>query len=312
MMYLNYLVAFLWILSVIVLLWFGNRFIFRLLDKSVSWLKYTARRFFLQLMLSCIYSLACINLSYYLFKITSTVTPPDLAQILVLNIYGLLFIIPVLSVNFGIYFMMQWKKEHIKSDQLKQENLNSQLEALRMHIDPHFLFNNLNVLSTLIEENSRDAQFFLERFADVYRYVLQYKKEELVALNTEITFIRSYVFLLKKRFEEQCIIDIDIPGDLPDTMCIPPLSLQMLVENAIKHNKISLKSPLMIGIFIEHGTTLVVRNNYQPKPNSESKLANTGLENISKRYKYLSDSAITVVRDENSFVVKLPLLELED
>lgn len=311
-MYQNYIVAFLWILTVIVLLWFGNRFIFRFLDRRISWFKYAAKRFFLQLILSCIYSLACINLSYYLFKITSTVTPPDLAQILVLNIYGLLFIIPVLSVNFGIYFMMQWKKEHLQSDQLKQESLNSQLEALRMHIDPHFLFNNLNVLSALIEKNSRDAQLFLERFADVYRYVLQYKREELVPLNTEIAFIKSYVFLLKKRFEEKCVVEIAIPDDLPDTLCIPPLSLQMLVENAIKHNKIAEQSPLVIRVFIEDGKTLVVQNNYQPKQQAESTLANTGLENIRKRYRYLSDHTISVMQDEHLFIVKLPLLELED
>jgi LytS/YehU family sensor histidine kinase len=311
-MYLNYIVALLWILTVIVLLWFGNKFIFRFLDKRVSWLKYTAKRFFLQLMLSCIYSLICINLTYYLFKITSTVTSPDLAQILVLNIYGLLFIIPILSVNFGIYFMMQWKKANMQSDQLKQENLNSQLEALRMHIDPHFLFNNLNVLSALIEKNSRDAQLFLERFADVYRYVLQYKKEELVALNTELAFISSYVFLLKKRFEEQCIIDIAIPDDLPDSICIPPLSLQMLVENAIKHNKASEEHPLFIHIYLEDRETLVVENNYQPKQQAEHELMHTGLENISKRYRYLSDRSISVLQTQELFKVKLPLLELED
>lgn len=311
-MYQNYIVAFLWIITVIICLWFGNRVIFKLLDKRISWLKYTAKRFFLQLLLSCIYSLICINLSYYLFKVTSTVTSPDLDQMLVLNIYGLLFIIPVLSVNFGVYFMMQWKKAHIQSDQLKEENLNSQLEALRMHIDPHFLFNNLNVLSALIEKNARDAQVFLERFTDVYRYVLQYKKEELVALNTEIDFIKSYVFLLKKRFEDQCIIDIAIPENLSDHICIPPLSLQMLIENAIKHNKIAEHSPLVIRIFIEADKMLVVQNNYQPKQLAASDLANTGLENISKRYRYLSDQTIIVIQDGNSFVVKLPLLEMED
>ena len=311
-MYLNYIVAFLWILTVIVLLWFGNRFIFKFLDKRLSWLKDTAKRFFLQLVLSCIYSLICINLTYYLFKITSTVTSPDLAQILVLNIYGLLFIIPVLSVNFGIYFMMQWKKANMQSELLKQENLNSQLEALRMHIDPHFLFNNLNVLSALIEKNSKDAQIFLERFADVYRYVLQYKKEELVALNTELAFISSYVFLLKKRFEEQCIINIDIPDQLSDKVCIPPLSLQMLVENAIKHNKVSEQQPLFIDIYMEDQDTLVVKNNYQPKQQAEEGLMHTGLENISKRYRYLSDRSISILQTAELFTVKLPLLELED
>ncbi len=312
MMYLNYIVAFLWILTVISLLWFGNRFIFRFLDGRVSWFGYTAKRFFLQMLLSCIYSLICINLTFYLFRITSTETSPDLAQILVLNIYGLLFIIPVLSVNFGIYFMMQWKKANIQSDQLKQESLNSQLEALRMHIDPHFLFNNLNVLAALIEKKPKDAQLFLERFADVYRYVLQYKKEELVPLHIELAFISSYVFLLKKRFEQQCIIEITIPDGLPDQICIPPLSLQMLIENVIKHNKASEQQPLFIRVYMEDGNTLVVENNYQPKQQPEDNLTQSGLENIRKRYRYLSDRRLSISQTGDLFRVKLPLLELED
>lgn len=307
-----YLVAIVWITTVITLLWIGNRSIFKFLDGKISWLKQTSKRFFLQLLLSIAYSLFCINLTYYLFKITASETAPDVEQLLVLNIYGLLFIIPVLSLNFGAYFITQWKKEYIQSNHLKEESLNSRLEVLRMHIDPHFLFNNLNVLSALIEQKPATAQQFLDKFVDVYRYVLQYKKEQLVNIHTELTFIDSYVFLLKRRFEEQCKIDIAIDPNLPKNRAIPPLALQMLVENAVKHNKLSAKLPLTIQIFTSGNDWIVVRNNYQPKEQSGILLTQTGLDNIKKRYQYLSDQEVQVKQDEQYFTVSLPLLEMEE
>ncbi|RYD95449.1 MAG: histidine kinase [Sphingobacteriales bacterium] len=315
-LYLNewsvYAVAAMWIITVIVLLWLGNRYFFRLLDKRVPWLKHTTKRFFLQLPISLIYSLCCINITYYLFKINTSAVPPDTEQMLVLNIYGLLFIIPVLSLNFGVYFMVQWKNAHVQADQLKEENLNSRLEALKMHLDPHFLFNNLNVLSELIAQKPAVAQQFLDKFVDVYRYVLQYKKEELVPLETELDFIGSYVFLLKKRFEEQCVVDININSSLLANHAIPPLALQMLVENAFKHNKLSAEQPLIITIFNEENSYITVRNNYMPKEVFGNAIGSTGLDNIIKRYKYLSDSEVKIAQDEEYFEVSLPLLEIEE
>ncbi|WP_245681295.1 sensor histidine kinase [Arcticibacter eurypsychrophilus] len=305
-----YVVALLWILTVIVLLWFGNKLIFHVLDERLTWSKQTTRRFFLQLFMSSVYSLLCINGTYYFFKTHTTAVAPDLAQIFVLNVYGLLFIIPVLSISFGIYFMTQWKKAHLQSDKLKEENLRTQLESLKMQLDPHFLFNNLNILSSLIEQDPKEAQNFLDEFSNVYRYVLQFKKEELIPLNTEVEFIKAYVYLLKRRFGEQLKIEISIPDQVPDHICIPPLSLQLLIENAIKHNKISLQNPLFIKVFIETNKYLKVQNTYNPKPEQNPGLAKTGLDNIRKRYQYLSDTAIEVLQDESYFTVRLPLLEM--
>lgn len=307
---LFYVVALLWIISVIILLWFGNKFIFQVLDERVPWAKHASKRFFLQFFLSSVYSLLCINGTYYSFKVQITQTPPDLTQIFVLNVYGLLFIIPVLSINFGIYFMNQWKKAHLQSDKLREENLRTQVESLKMQLDPHFLFNNLNILSSLIEQHPKTAQEFLDKFADVYRYVLQHKMEELVPVNTEIEFIKAYGYLLKKRFGDQLVIDISVDENLSDNICIPPLSLQLLVENAIKHNKILKKDPLFISVFIEDNKSLTVRNTFQPKKESDEVMAKSGLDNIRKRYQLLTDENIDVSNDNNSFTVRLPLLEM--
>ncbi|WP_207534165.1 sensor histidine kinase [Desertivirga arenae] len=306
---LYYLVAFLWIITVLTLLWIGNNYLFNLLDRWLPWAGPTTKRFFTQLLLSCVYSLGCINSTYYLFKVQSS-ERPAVEQMLVLNVYGLLFIIPVLSINFALYFMNKWKKAHLQSDLLREENLRTQLESLKMQLDPHFLFNNLNVLSSLIELNPQVAQDFLDRFADVYRYVLRYKSEELVPLNVEVEFIHSYIFLLKKRFGEQLIFEISIPNNLSDGVCIPPLTLQLLVENVIKHNKISVYNPLFVGIYMLGDNRLLVQNTFQPKATVETGMIKTGLENIRKRYAYLSDMQVEVGEDSAHFKVSLPLLEM--
>ncbi|WP_242689066.1 sensor histidine kinase [Pedobacter sp. SYSU D00535] len=305
-----YLAAFLWIVSVIILLWYGNRTIFELLDSRFPWSKHTSKRFLLQLFCSSVFSLFCINSTYYLFRGLLTEGLPTPGQLVVLNVYGLLFIIPVLSIIFGIFFMNQWKKAHLLSDRLREENLRTQLESLRMQLDPHFLFNNLNVLSSLIDSDRKTAQEFLDKFAEVYRYVLQYKKEELVPLNTEIDFIESYVFLLKKRFESQLRVEIAVSPGLSDRICIPPLSLQLLIENAIKHNAISSEKPLLIRVFLEEDKWLIVENSLQLKNSEGSFASGTGLDSIRKRYEYLSESPIEVSQDERRFVVRLPLLEM--
>jgi len=307
-----YVVAIAWIITVLLLLWFGNKYIYLLLDRNISWMAHTTRRFFIQLVVSTLYSLCCINLTYYLFKITTNSTPPDLTQIMVLNVYGLLFTIPVLSINFGIYFMMQWKKAQVQANQLKEDNLQAQLNSLRMQLDPHFLFNNLNVLASLIDKDRNEAQDFLDKFADVYRYVLQYKKEELVPLHTELDFIKAYCHLLKKRFGEA--LKIEMP-DVPATaamLCIPPLSLQMLMENAVKHNIISRDQPLRIRVYLQGTQWISVENTYQPLPKEQTIKSETGLENIRKRYQHLSALEINVSCDHHFFKVDLPLLEIDE
>ncbi|TWI86359.1 sensor histidine kinase [Chitinophaga japonensis] len=307
-----YIVAMAWIITVILLLWFGNKYIYFLLDRSIPWMKHTTRRFFIQLVVSALYSLCCINLTYYLFKITTNSTPPDLTQVMVLNVYGLLFTIPLLSVNFGIYFMMQWKKAQVQANQLKEDSLQAQLSSLRMQLDPHFLFNNLNVLASLIDKDRDEAQNFLDKFADVYRYVLQHKKEELVPLHTELEFIKAYCHLLKKRFGEGLVIDI--PG-VPDTAracCIPPLSLQMLMENAVKHNTISRDQPLRIRVYLQGKQWITVENAYQPLQKGAVVRSESGLENIRKRYQHLSALQVNVSCDRHFFKVDLPLLEIDE
>jgi hypothetical protein len=307
-----YVVVLLWILFVITLLWFGNRYLYKLLDQSVPWLQHPSKRFFLQLTSSTLFSLACINLTYYLFKRWVNEDPPDHAQMLVLNIYGLLFIIPVLSINFGVYFMMLWKKAEVKSTLLNERHLRSQLDALRLQVDPHFLFNSLNVLAGLIEKDSKGAQYFLEKFAEVYRYILQYQKEDLVPLQIELSFVRAYVHLLERRFGQALHIHIAVPEDENQQLAIPPMALQMLIENAVKHNVIAKETPLLVDVRLTKGNTLTVINNYQPLSLEKQDRSGTGMDNICKRYMHLSDDIPVFQREGAHYKVVLPLFEMEE
>ena len=307
----GYAAAFLWIAAVLGLLIWGNLWIHQKLDQKFPWATIPLRRLLIQFLVSGIYSLACINLCYYFLKTLFIGFPPDGEQMLVLNIYGLLFFIPVMSINFGIYFMQRWKKAVLKTEKLQAENLKSRLESLKTHIDPHFLFNNLNVLSSLIDKDTSDAHRFLDKFADVYRYVLQHRDEELVELDTELAFIASYIYLFQQRLNRQLKITIDYKP-LGKAYFLPPLSVQMLVENAIKHNIATASTPLKIDIYLEGETHVVVQNSFQPKAPEVSSLPKTGLDNIQKRFAYFSHEKVQIIQTDKFFTVKLPLLELDE
>lgn len=306
----DFAAAILWIEAVLVFLVLGNLFIHQKLEKLQPWDHIPLRRFLSQFILSGIYSLACINICYYSLKTLLIGRPPSSDQFLVLNIYGLLFFIPIISLVFGLYFMQRWKAAVRKSEQLQAENLKTRLETLKGHIDPHFLFNNLNVLSSLIDMENEEAQRFLDKFAEVYRYVLQHREEELVELEVEVAFISSYMYLFQKRLDRQLKIAVHYSGG-NKALYIPTLSLQMLVENAIKHNIASALRPLKIEINCEQDQYITVRNTYQPKVKAPSELPQSGLDNIRKRLAYFTEKQVILIQNEDFFEVKIPLIEME-
>jgi len=236
--------------------------------------------------------------------------PPDSYQMVLLNIYGVLFLMPVFSIFFGIYFMIKWKNVTIEKNALEKENMLSELKALKSHIDPHFLFNNLNILSSLIEPKNDSALEFLDNFAEVYRYLLKNKDTEAVSLNTELEFMEAYLHILEMRFENQLIIESKVDARLKNRM-IPPMALQTLVENTVKHNKLSVKSPLKVEIYNEGTSYLVVKNNIQRKKIKPGNPGETGLHNLNKRFSYVTENKMEVIDNGKDFIVKLPLLSFE-
>jgi sensor histidine kinase YesM len=207
----------------------------------------------------------------------------------------------------SVYFFQAWKENVQKTESLARENIQSQLDALKNQLDPHFLFNSLNTLASLIDDNNTDAQKYLEQLSDVYRYVLENREKNTVSLEEEIEFLDAYIYLNKTRYRENLLVEKEIPEQMYQQQ-IAPLSLQMLVENAIKHNVVSREKPLTIRILPEQNNYLTVENNIQEKKTFE-KSTKVGLQNIINRYDLLTDRKVEILKNELSFKVKIPLLK---
>ncbi len=195
------------------------------------------------------------------------------------------------------------QESRIENEQLKQQNLENELAALKNQVDPHFLFNSLNSLSSLIRENEKATQF-VNKLSYMYRYILQSGETNLVTVKDELKFLRSYIFLMETRYRDRIEIEVDVADDFLDRM-VPPLALQSLVENSVKHNEISSTNPLTVKVY-SNGESLFVENPIR----SRSTLAEgmgTGLYNLKKRYSLLLKNEVIVTNDNETFKVELPL-----
>ena len=180
---------------------------------------------------------------------------------------------------------------------------------MRNQVNPHFLFNNLSVLTALIPLDTNASVEFVGQFSKVYRYVLKSHEKDLMELGTELDFIDSYLYLLKKRFGESLKISVQADEEVRQHYIVP-MALQMLVENAVKHNIVSKNKPLQINIFTEDDQLLIVQNNLQRKDVNELESTNLGLSNISQRYDFLTHESIIIQENEAYFTVKLPIIKL--
>ena len=209
-------------------------------------------------------------------------------------------------LNAVLFYIDQYKNKQLEAEELKRISSQAQLEAIKNQVNPHFLFNNLNVLSALIIQESPDANKFIEEFSKVYRYVLESGHQELISLQSELGYINPYIFLLQKRFPESIFINVNIPEKF---LCydIVPVALQMLVENAIKHNIASRQKPLQINLSVNNNM-LVVTNNLQARPAADFS-THIGLENISKRYEIVTGKKIEIEKTSEYFMVSLPLIQ---
>ena len=204
-----------------------------------------------------------------------------------------------------IYYYNKYQKNKVHESQIVAKNQTAKFESLKNQLDPHFLFNSLNVLTSLIGENPNQAEKFTTKLSKVYRYVLEQKDKDLISLVEELKFAKSYMELLQMRFEEA--IEFVIPDTVSDEdLKIVPLSLQLLLENAVKHNVITSNQPLRINIYEDHGY-LVIENNINPKE-SLGKSTKVGLKNIQQRYELISSNKMTIDNNGNLFKVRLPLL----
>jgi len=276
------------------------------LEQHVPWLKKPNQRFFLSVFLEVILGVIILITVNYLIYIL--IQRQEIGTLFTKTFEGLKYlvifvVIGVILINSSSFFK-NWKQAVVNEEKLEREKLVLEYEALKNQVNPHFLFNSLTALSSLVHSDQTEAVIFIKEFSNVYRYVLESHDKEIVDLATEKNLLKSISFLYHIRHEEALHINIDIP-DVADKFIIP-MALQMLLENSIKHNTISPSDPLVVEIF-EEGDYIVVKNNLQPKTNNIAS-NRIGLENIISRYKYLSEKQVLVTVSDRNFIVKIPVL----
>lgn len=285
----------------------GTRQINTLLERWIPWQQATTKRLILQTVFTGMLAFSVISIiaTFIVFLILRYPDPySTLRQGIVMG--TLLAMILGILYTAG-YFFGQWRISRTEADDLKHENLLSQFNALKQQVNPHFLFNALSTLTSLLAEDQERAAEFIQKLSNVYRYVLEVTDKDIVDLGTEIEAVRAYAFLQQTRFGDNLQVNIKLP-DEDKHLYVAPLTLQILLENAIKHNSISKDKPLIIDVFVDASHRLVARNNLQRKSSIESG-THLGLKNIVNRYRFLDNKTVEIMETESEFIVKIPLLE---
>ena len=219
--------------------------------------------------------------------------------------FGLWVTLFIVGIFHLLFFYNRYQQNKLKEQKVIAGTASAKFDALKNQLDPHFLFNSLNVLTSLIEENPDQAQKFTTSLSKVYRYVLEQKNKELVLVDEELEFAKTYMSLLKMRFEDSIVFDIPAQSKNPESKVVP-LALQLLLENAVKHNMVTPSRPLHIKIY-EQDQQLIVENNLQPKQ-IVKKSSGVGLNNIKQRYDLLTNKKINIQQEANRFAVAIPML----
>ncbi len=305
--FINATITVIWSMFISITLWLGNAYLQGLINRKYTWLDYPIHRFFWTIVSVVIYSVlaySVVQVIMYWFVVgySPMKTLKDISgqwTMIMMISFGVSF------VTGAIGFLNGWKESEIKQEQLKTEMMSYKYEALKNQINPHFLFNSLNVLTDLVYENQELAVKFIHKFSDIYRYVLESRDKELQPLNEEKEFIEKFVFLLQIRFEEKLKVTIDLPNNPEDL--IVPLAIQLLVENAVKHNEISKQFPLEINIYREEDFVVVTNSIQSKKTNEES--SKIGLKNLEQQYHFFTKTPMIVSSDEKQFTVKIPIVK---
>jgi sensor histidine kinase YesM len=284
-----------------ILLWMGNALLSEYISRKIPWEKHSARRLWVGMVSMVLYTSGAVLLITTIFQQFGLIISASNMRITVIISLGVTFTIS--ATLHAREFFKFWRESAVQAEKLKKETAISQYEALKNQVNPHFLFNSLNSLTDLIYQNQDGAARFVKELAEVYRYVLESKGRELVPLEEEWAFCESYLHLEKIRYGDKLRVQA---GNLPTQKWVAPLSVQMLLENALKHNIISQEDPLTVEVYAE-ADYLVVANTLQPRNIVRGSTA-TGLQNIRERYHFLDPiRPVHIDSGEGKFTVKIPL-----
>lgn len=297
----------LFMIAIVLIIWYGNNSINKWLNVKYYWIVNAQKRLAIQSVLSVIFtSISLFLLMYILHQLRFDDGKIINRKMIQIFPSAILFTFALLAVKIGIEFFNALKNSLLEFERFKTEAANAQLQNLKNQLNPHFLFNNLSVLTSLVYKNQDKAVDFINELAKVYRYVLDTKSSELVSLEEELSFLNHYIYLLKIRFEDNIKFEIKIEEQQKSAYLLP-MCLQILVENTIQHNETSIANPLQVSIYTDNHS-LIIENPIKLRSNvAES--TKTGLENIKMRYSYFSDQKVIVSNNSENFKVILPLIQ---
>lgn len=290
--------------------WIGMEYLMRWLEKKLPWLEYPIKRLVSQIVLMTLFAAVIIFAGMAIwFRISEDLSFRDSLAVVMPSL-KLAYLFMVLAVLFGntVLFFKNWREAVVKQEELKRAHLALQYQSLRDQVKPHFLFNSLSSLVSLIQSDQKKATQFVHKLSDVYRYLLDQRDSELVPVEDELRFLEDYIYLQKIRFGNSLSVDIHLETVLK--RMIIPLSLQMLVENSIKHNEASSEHPLEIRITSAGDGKVVVSNILQRKGFPENSTG-LGLENLKRRIAFFSDTELLIHEEEGRFTVTLPTFPIE-
>ncbi len=290
------------------LLWVGNAWLGDFLNRFYPWTRNPVKRFVISIASTITYTILAFTVILWLWQIVYQGKFGFISAVKNIsfqNFEGTLVLTFLVSaIMHGRGFLNEWKKTLIEAEQLKKEHLSAKYETLKNQVNPHFLFNSLNVLSEIVHKDADLAEQFIKQLSKVYRYVLETRDREIVSMDEEMQNLNAYIFLMKIRFGDGFVFNNQLSQT--ENILVAPLTLQMLVENAVKHNETSKIKPLTVSLISESGF-IAVRNNLQKK-SFVLDSTGLGLENIRARYKILSGEDIQVSTDADYFTVKIPFL----
>lgn len=287
--------------------WKGMYFLVNLLEKRLPWLRFPIKRLVVQVISMTLFAglVIFLGLSVWFLLSDELTFRNSMEDVIPALGVAYIFMILALIVGSSILFFKKWKEATIQQEELKRAHLALQYQSLRDQVRPHFLFNSLSSLVTLINTDTEKATRFVHKLSDVYRYLLEQREIELVALPEEIRFLEDYLYLQKIRFGESLQVSVEL-GQIEDRMIIP-LSLQMLVENAIKHNEASASHPLSIQMDATDDMQVMISNTLQPKTLTE-KSSGLGIENLRRRLAFYTTEPLLVEEGAEKFTVIIPTL----
>lgn len=303
--WLPLLCAYLYFTFIAFAIWQGNRYLLFRLRLRFSWLSQPMYKVIALVVSNIFYTIPIsvgLMTMWYVFALQAEADWGVIYKATALCVVCVVFITHTYET---VFLIKSWGTDKSKSEQLEKAKAQAELEALKNQIDPHFMFNSLNTLSHLIESDPLKAKQFNDDLAEVFRYILYHKDRDLVLLSEELLFAERYFSLIRIRFGNAVLFSVHSTVTA-DEFLLPPISLQILLENAIKHNEFSEERPMRISLHVSAGTA-VITNEIRPK-SGRKQSSNTGLKNLNERYKLITEKEIDIRRTENTFTVQLPLL----